>query len=458
MEITLYELGEILGSMGNYFDFPNIKFKGIKTDSRLVEQGDLFICLIGKNFDAHGFAKDAVAKGATGIVAMRWITELQDQVPIVIVPDTYNALLEIAKYMRDKFGGKVIAITGSCGKTSTKEILYSILAKSHKTEKNYKNWNNLVGVPLSIFSFSGKEDFWILELGISFKNEMEKLGDVVKPDIACITNLGPVHLQGLGSVEGVAHEKSKLISFVKKDGFCVINKDYKELVKETEKYNVNKIYFGDNTKFQIKFLGVDDSLKGLFNLILEDVNLNIKTNLNLSVFSENILAAATTAYLLGVNTHDIVEGIKAVLLPEHRTRWFKAEDILILDDCYNANPMSMRRIFDDLSKINIKRPLIAIIGDMLELGDVAEKEHYKLGKYLGGKDIDIIFYKGKFFEKFSEGIRQQKNNTRLFYIASINDFIDIWNSLKIFEGTVVVKGSRGMKLEKFVDEVLRSRG
>lgn len=457
MEITLYELGDILGSTGNYFNFPDRTFHKIKTDSRLVEKGDLFICLPGQNFDGHSFAKEAVSKGAAGIVAMRWIDEVQEDVPIIIVHDTYSALLEIAKYMRNKFSGKVVAITGSCGKTSTKEILYSILSKKYKVEKNYKNWNNLIGVPLSIFGFSGEEDFWILELGISLKDEMEKLGDVVQPDIVCIINVGPVHLEGLGCVEGVAEEKTKLLSYLKKDGFSVINKNYKELVEKASKYNISKIYFGEDTPFKVKFIGVDNSLKGLFNLTLEDNVLDLKTNLNLSVFSENILAAATTAYSLGIDISYIEKGIMEVPLPEHRTRWLKIENVFILDDCYNANPMSMRRIFDDLSNIKIQRPLIAIIGDMLELGEYSEQEHYTLGEYLGSKDIDFIFYKGRFFEKFSEGIKRNNKTVKLFYIKNKEDFTMKWNSLKICNGTVIVKGSRGMKLEQFIDEILKCR-
>jgi UDP-N-acetylmuramoyl-tripeptide--D-alanyl-D-alanine ligase len=450
MEISLYELGSILGSTGNYLDFEDVKFTGIKTDSRIIEEGDLFICLEGENFDGHSFAKDAVSRGARAVVAMKLIGDIENYVPIVMVRDTYLALLDIAKHLREKYQGKVIAITGSCGKTTTKEILYSILSISHKVGKNYKNWNNLVGVPLSIFKFNGDEEFWILELGINVIGEMDKLGDVVRPDIACIPNIGPVHLEGLGSIKGVAREKARILDYISGNGFGIINKNYIHLAEEAAKKSKNIVFFGEGSSYDIEFKGVDKDLQGKFRIFLERKVLEIKTNLNMSTFGENILAAACVAHKLGVSDDDILKGIQEVSVPEHRSKWILLKNFLIFDDCYNANPMAMKRIFDDFSKMSIKRPFIAILGDMLELGKYSNEEHYKLGKLVAEKGIDFLFYKGEYFEDVKNGLKSVNSKIPFFKINQWDEFIDIWRNLKISRGTIIVKGSRGIKLEEAV--------
>ena len=455
MELGLYELGSILGSIGNYLEFEDIQFTSIKTDSRLVENGDLFVCLQGSKMDGHSFAKEAVKKGARAIVAMKMLRDLQGQIPIIMVRDTEEALLTIAKHLRFKFKGKVIGVTGSCGKTSTKELIYSILSINHNTGKNFKNWNNHIGVPLSIFKFTGKEDFWVLELGISYKNEMDKLAEAVAPDIACIPNIGPVHLEGLGSVKGVAKEKAKLLDFVRPGGFAVINSDYPELVEEVKKRDIETVYVGDRTKYNIKYDGIDENMFGKFNLSLDGIKIDVVSPLNLSIFKENILIAATVAYKLGVAIEDIKEGISQVNLPEHRNKWLKVNDFLILDDCYNANPMAMEKLFLGLSNVNVKKPLIAILGDMLELGDDAIYEHRNLGKLVGRSNVDVLFYKGNFYKDIKEGVLSVGRHIPIYKIKDVDEVLDKFKLLNLHHGTIVAKASRGIQLEDIIRGLIR---
>ncbi len=454
MRLRLYELGSLLGSMGNYLEFEDVELKGIKTDSRLVEQGDVFVCLQGTRFDGHNFAKDAFNKGAKAIVAMRIIEDIQEEIPVIMVKNTQDALLDIAGYFRSRFKGKVIGITGSCGKTTTKELTYSILSKGFNVGKNHKNWNNQIGIPLSIFRFSGEEDFWILEAGISLVGEMDKLAPVLSPDVACIPNVGPVHLEGLGSIEGVCREKTKLLDFIREDGFGVISKNYPILVKEASLKNKKIVYVGEDTEYEIEFIGVDKDMYGTFKLFLEDIEMDVKSPLNLGIFSENILTAATITYLLGVDLDNIREGIKDVSLPEHRNKWIRVKDFLILDDCYNSNPMAIFRLFHDLQRINIKRPLIAILGDMLELGEYATKEHERLGEIVASHNTDILFYKGKFFENVKEAVKRINNNIHVYRITSKQKFIEDFKKLKISKGTIIAKASRGIKLEEILNLVI----
>ncbi len=456
MELGLYELGSILGGIGNYLQFQDLKLEGIKTDSRMIQPGDVFVCLEGTNFDGHKFVRDAISKGARAVVSMKPIQDVQDKIPVIMVRDTYEALLQIATFLRNRFQGTVISVTGSCGKTTTKEILYSILSKSHKVSKNYKNWNNLIGVPLSIFRFKGDEDFWVLELGINVIGEMDKLGKTVTPDIVCIPNIGPVHLEGLESLTGVAREKANLLDYLSKNGVGIINKKYPELVLEASKRPGRTLFFGGDSSYTIKFKGIDEKLQGRFDVFLDKEVLNIKTNLNMGIFQENILAAICVARELGISEEDIIKGVEHVPIPEHRARWIWVGDFLILDDCYNANPLAMERVFNDLNTPFFKRPIISILGDMLELGEYSKKEHFRLGKILVDNGVDVVFYRGKFYSDVKNGILSRTTNIAIYKIDNVDNFVDKWKKLNISEGTIIVKGSRAVKLEEVLDLLIKN--
>ncbi|MFW6314593.1 MAG: Mur ligase family protein [Desulfohalobiaceae bacterium] len=202
--MTLAEVGRAMQAVGEYEDHSEQQVQRIQTDSRLVEPGDLFVCLQGENLDGHNFARDAVHKGALGVVSEKPLWDLHIEVPVLLVQSSLQALGQLAAYWRSKFQGRVLAVTGSAGKTTVKELLASILGQRSQVGKNFKNWNNELGLPLSILGFSCREQYWVLEAGISKKGDMDILGQILNPDLALVVNVGPAHLQGLQDLGGPA--------------------------------------------------------------------------------------------------------------------------------------------------------------------------------------------------------------------------------------------------------------
>ncbi len=450
MKITLHELAKVVGGVGNYHQFPNEVLGRIRTDSRTVERGDVFVCLPGERFDGHNFVRDALSRGVKAVVADRPMPHIGDSCALIIVKDTYKALRDIASYFRNKFKGRVIGITGSCGKTSVKEFIYSILSTRYRVGKNFKNWNNLVGVPLSIFDFKGDEDFWILEAGINQMGEMDLLASMISPDIVVIHNIGPVHLEGLGSVEGVADEKTRFMDFISPGGFAIINRQYPLLVKKAEERDKEVIWFGPSTPYQCFFLGYDMDFRGIFNFLFEGTQTQMHLPLGGSILEENLTAASVCAYRLGFTLKEIAEGFSQVRLPEHRMHVFKVGKLLVVDDCYNANPISMDRSLRDMKRLREDVPFVAILGDMLELGKDAPHYHYELGRLVGEVGVDILLYKGEFFDKVREGVMTSGAETRVYPVSGIRDFETIWREIAPREAVVLLKASRGMRLDVFL--------
>ncbi len=453
MNITLHTLGNILGGLGNFHQFPDEEINKIRTDSRVIEKGDVFVCLPGERFDGHNFAQDALSRGARAIVADRSMPQIEDSCAVIIVRDTYHALREMASYFRKNFKGKVIGITGSCGKTSVKELIYSILSTHYKVGKNFKNWNNLVGVPLSIFDFKGNEDFWVLEAGINQKGEMDLLGEMINPDVVIIHNIGPVHLEGLGSLEGVAEEKSKFIEHLTTGGFALINADYPLLVDKAEQKRGPLILFGDSTPYKCSFVGYEQDFKGIFRLSFEGIQEKVCLPVGGSIFEENLSAACLCAWKLGLDFEKIKQGLSKVTLPEHRIHFFKVGRLLVVDDCYNANPVSMSRIIKDIKKLRNNGFFIAILGDMLELGQDAPSHHFELGRLVGEAGVDVLIYKGNFFDEVTKGLKATKAQSRIYPVTGIREFELLWKEIAPEEGIVLIKASRGMRLDVFLSVI-----
>ncbi len=450
MKLSLHRLGQIVEGVGTYLEFPDMPVGRIRTDSRVVGRGDVFVCLQGERFDGHNFAIDAVNAGACVVVTERWLPELPPSTPLILVKDTYGALRRLATYKRHLFGGKVIGVTGSCGKTTVKELVYSILSVGHRVGKNFKNWNNTVGVPLSIFDFKGDEDFWVLEAGINQKGEMDLLGEMIAPDVVIIHNIGPVHLEGLGSVEGVAREKAKLMDYLSERGFAVINNTYPFLVREAEQRGKETLFFGKSTPYFSTFEGYGSDFKGKFRCHLDKEEIEVRLPLAGSTFEENLTASAVCCWRLGVRGKEIKQGMEALSLPEHRSHIFKSRGLVVVDDCYNANPVSMERVLMDIARLKRDGEFVAVLGDMLELGKDSESHHEHLGEVLVQAGVDLLVYKGEFFEAVKKGINRKGGRLKVYEVKNIREFESLWREVAPERGIVLIKASRGIRLDEFV--------
>jgi UDP-N-acetylmuramoyl-tripeptide--D-alanyl-D-alanine ligase len=421
----------------------------IRTDSRAVEKGDFFVCLSGDNFDGHNFAREAVQRGAAAVIAHKPLPEI-DKAPVFMVRDTLSALGDLAAFARHRTGARVIAVTGSAGKTTTKELLYAVLKNAGKTGRNYKNYNNQVGLPLSIFAMRGDEDFWILELGINRPEDMDDLGRIAGADIAVIVNIGPCHLEGLVDEKGVARSKCVLLDYMSPDGFCVAAADYPQLVEEIDlRRELEKFWFGSESGFcRAEYLGERDN-QGLYRLLIRDREYELLLPFLGEHLAESVAAAACAALAAGVPAEEIAPGMTGVEVPEHRMRSKSIGNWFVLDDSYNANPLSMRGAIQAAREAAGNEELVLVLGEMGELGEKRADQHRNLGAWISESGCTKAYFAGPSHKDVLAGIDPQRRNV-FQPVRSPEDFVRKWKDCGHEKGTVLFKGSRSAGMEKYM--------
>ena len=421
--------------------------KGFSLDSRSIARGEAFVAIKGKHYDGHSFIRRAIARGASLIVAERYIPT-KPKVPFFIVRNSYQALKSIAAYVRKKKNPFVFGITGSLGKTTTKEMLSFLLAPHFKVLKNKGTENNLLGVTKTCFLLRD-EEVLILELGTSIKGEIESLSEIATPDVGIITFVKPVHLEGLGSLKGVFDEKTSLLKANPKMK-AVLNRDDPYLSKMRRS---NKIYWFGKEKRNNLFVRLIGRDGGVSTFLIQD-----KYELSLPSYCEgfisNILAAILGAKILGLPLKELIERIRGYrnFLPL-RMQTQKHRGFSILNDAYNANPHSLQVAFKSLEKCPLKK--IAVIGDMLELGKRSRYYHELLAGQIKRGKFDYCLTLGEYtqhLERKLKGLGYRK----AFHFSShkaIAQFINkrIGPSLANKKRYLIfLKGSRKMELEKVI--------
>ena len=452
MELSLMEVGNAVQAVGEFERFEGLTVSRIQTDSRSIQPGDLFVCITGERFDGHEFAREAVHKGAVAIIVERPLDDLKQDVPLLLVQDSISALAELAIYCRNSFTGNVVAVTGTAGKTTVKNWLAAALSASSKVGKNYKNWNNRLGVSLSILGFHGREDYWVLEAGISEENEMDELGMIIRPDVVVVNNVGLAHLQGLGDVTGVAREKMKLLNYMHKQGWIVLNSSYSWLEDYfTGHQDPEIVYYStrdEECRFYGKSLGTGASTD--YQLWLDGGEVKLSGWTNAEFILENLLAAATTAKVLGLDSENIEKGLQEANSQRHRWEVEQIKAVTIIDDSYNANPLSMHSALQAAVDIAGDEPVFLLLGDMKELGEYGQDEHAKLGQMIGGLQVKSVFYFGSYAPDVERGIRSVRSDMDFIRVNNQKDFLQQWRKINPERGVLLAKGSRGCELDKFV--------
>lgn len=443
-----------------------ISFIGISTDTRIIKPGYLFFALKGEKFDGHDFYMDAIRKGAKGLVISRFpkdfrVEEIPKTISVILVKDTLKALGDLASYWRKKLNSTFVAITGSCGKTTTKELTYNIISKFFKTAKNQANYNNLIGVPLSLLSMKEDTEIGILELGTNQKGEIERLSQIVKPHISVITSIYPAHLEGLGSIEGVLEEKISLFKNTWEDGTLIYNFDQEILRKRLEDFPQNKISFGFNRDADIflrNLVFLKNNIKGEIvfrdsSYFLEIENIG-KHNLL------NLLASLCVAISLGLDLREIIPLIGNEIPLYKRFEVLEKGNFLIMDDTYNANPGSTKAALEYLKEISkdYKKKII-ILGDMKELGENSERLHREIGG-LVAEIADFAFFIGDMSKSYEEGFKEKTQNKNCNIFNNVKEFLEekfpFEEIKKEKEKTIIlVKGSRALKMERIVERLLK---
>jgi len=457
MRMELSRIATVLGAVGDQTDDRMVT--RVQTDSRVVQPGDLFVCLPGERFDGHSFAVEAVRRGAEAVLAQRPLPELADagQAPMLLVRDTRQALGQLAAAWRLGVQSRVVAVTGSAGKTTVKELIAQTLAMEMAVAKNYKNLNNQIGLPLSMLAASGEEEAWVMEVGISRQGDMEELGPMIRPDLAVIHNIGAAHLEGLGSLGGVARAKAGLLSHVRRGGAAIINKDYPELWEAARNIFPRAQAMSTQDQgapFFCTFVGSSEQ-GGLFLLRLETERLEACMPFHGAHCAENIAAAAAAAYHLGMSAESIVQGLSRAVLPDQRFVVSKLGPWTLIDDTYNANPLSMGRAIQAATSMAAGRPLVLVLGDMLELGSEAEAEHVKLGESAAASGCAALIYRGGFAKEVARGLAKAGFTGRFQELRTGEELPPVLDSLglDVCRGgaVILIKGSRSSRMEEFVD-------
>ena len=447
---TLGEIGEFLGALTEGAPGARqIPIKGVKIDSREVNEGDLFVAVKGQNLDGHEFISQAFAKGAfAAVIAKSFTSNSPKENEILLrVDDTLYALGEIAKYYRDKAYAKVIAVTGSNGKTTAKNMIYAVISNHAKAIKSQGNFNNLYGLPLSIFGLSEDTEYAVFELGMSRSGEISRLGEIASPDIGVITNIGPVHLEFFKDLRDIASAKLELVERIKTGGVIIINGD-DELLKSRDEINkLKSIKFGlsYNNDIYPTDLSFDNNQFPSFKIDGAEISLRYPGIHNVY----NALAAYSVAVAEGIEKSLAAEALNRLKPEGLRSRVIDKSGISFFIDCYNANPVSMKYAIDTLAAMECNGRRIAVLGDMLELGESSDRFHREIGKHAKKAGLDILLGFGEFahgiVEEFGKGGEHFKEKTELIsHLKKILGSGDL----------ILFKGSRGMALEEIADNIM----
>lgn len=442
----------------------NLSVKGVSTDSRTIKQGEIFFALVGPNFDGNRFVEDVFKKGAGAAVVSKSFNPdsrltTYDSRLIIAVDDTLIALGDLARYWRLKHPLPLIAVSGSCGKTTTKEMTASILNVSHCAVKTEGNLNNLIGMPLTLFGINNRHNAAVVELGISEKGEMARLADICKPDVAVLTNICEAHLKTLKNIEGVACAKAEIFSGLKSNGIAVINLDDQWIVKLSKAVKQEKITFSIKSSADVflkKYSKDNGGMSAVFNVKGDDINLKINA---VGVHNLSNAAAAIAASLaVGSNKQNIIEGLKNYKPLHGRMEPIKLEnDITVIDDTYNANPASVEASLRSLS--DMKGRKIAVLGDMLELGDASKERHRYIGKIAGGLGLDLLFIVGEFKKDVADSAIKAGMDKKC--VQALSDKSEVVNELEkiLKKGDILlVKGSRAVGMEEIIEKLAIIKG
>ena len=423
--------------------------EGVTIDSRLVEKDFLFVCIKGERVDGHNFINDVADKGATCAFCEK---EMPDcPIPYIIVESSTEALRMLATYYRSILNVKIVGISGSVGKTSTKEFIAAVLEQKFKVLKTAGNYNNEIGLPLTIMKIRDDHDIAVLEMGISDFNEMNVLSKIAKPDVCILTNIGPCHLEALGDLDGVLRAKSEMFNYSAKEALVVLNGDDAKLKEIKEVNGVKPIFYGKNDSNDIIAKNiVNNGITGCeFALIDNDKELELSTPIPGEHMVLNALAAYAVGKHFGLNDDEIEQGLMNMKTVGGRVNVIKTEDYTIIDDCYNANPVSMKASIDVLVHGTGRR--VAILGDMFELGKDEVAMHNEVGQYFATKDIEILITIGGLSKNIGEGAKAGGYTGKIYGFDTVEDFIEEYKNVLVKDDTVLLKASHSMNFSKILE-------
>lgn len=440
---------------GVYYGDSNLltqEISGVAIDSRKVTDGFLFVPLKGARVNGHTFIPQVMQQGALATLTEEDPSHLD--CPCIQVESCEKALRDIAAFYRMQLDIKVVGITGSVGKTSTKETIASVLSQKYKVLKTEGNFNNGIGLPLTVFNLTEEHEVAVLEMGIDHFGEMHELASVSQPDICVITNIGLAHMENLGSRDGILKAKTEVFDHLRPNASVILNGDDDKLSTIANVQGAKPVFFGLSNKLDAYADEiVNQGLRGtdaLLHLPIGTINVHIPVPGNHMVY--NALAGACVGMKLGLTLSEIQSGIEALKTIAGRTNLIDTGSLLIIDDCYNANPVSMKASLDVLSTATGRT--VAVMGDMFELGDKENELHYNTGAHAAQIGIDVICCIGELSRHAYEGARACAKNSVVLYFKTKQDFLDKIQNVIKKEDTILIKASHGMEFPEII-EVLK---
>lgn len=435
---------------------------GVKHDSRECGEKDMFVAVAGENRDGHDYISQVIERGCRTVLVSH-LGEWYDRTAgtdmnVIMVDDTVYAMGELAKHYLETLDVIKVAVTGSVGKTSTRDMIYYVLSEKYNCGRNMKNFNNAVGLPLSVFQFDRNMDVVVLEMGMDGFGEIDRLAEIVKPNIAVITNIGVSHIENLGSREGIFKAKMEITDHITgygdKQGVLVFRWDDEFLTREKTYGKYRQVIVGDNGKSDYIISDIDDfGVKGI-QFTLE--HLNEARRISIGIPGKHNAVNGTLAIavgdLLGVSTDEEQAGLAKVQLTGRRLKYIKGSRFDVIDDTYNASPDSMKSALKVLERSSCKGKKTAILGDMYELGDQSERQHYGVGVFARSLSVDRIVAVGEKALHIAEGAEGGKAHVMCF--SDKKELIDNIDQLRGPGDIILVKGSRGMQMEEIVESLL----
>lgn len=433
---------------------------GVVIDSRLIQPEYIFIATKGERVDGHDFIPQVFEKGALAVIC----ETLPEPVtgPCILVEDSFQALKDVAEYYRQQLSVSVVGVTGSVGKTSTKEFIAGVLSQKYQVLKTEGNFNNEVGLPLTVLKLREEHQVAVLEMGISHFGEMHRLSRIARPDICVLTNIGQCHLEALGDRDGVLKAKSEIFDYRNPQGMICVNGDDDKLASLKAVWGDKILTFGreENNDFR----AVNVVMKGLFG---SEMDLESSTNIpginipgiNIPLPGEhmvyNALAAAAVARCLGLTEEQIREGIAEVQAVGGRSNLIRSKDRVLIDDCYNANPVSMKAALDLLQ--NAEGRKVAVLGDMFELGENQEELHRQVGAYAADGRADVLICVGELSKHMYKGAEETARRKGLpmglFYMQTKEELLEQVETMIKPGDTILLKASHGMGFAEVVEKL-----
>lgn len=444
---------------------PDAEFPLLSTDSRGLPRGALFLALKGSRHDAHAFVGGAIHSGAGGVVVaydrVGDLPRAPADVTVIAVDDTLEALGRIANRRRREHGVPLVAITGSNGKTSTKEMVAALLETRGEVLKTPQNHNNRIGVPLTLLELTSRHRYAVIEMGTSEPGEIGKLVAIAEPTTAVITNIASAHTEGLRDVAGVAVEKGAIYEGLPATGTAVVNLDDPRCVEQSRRSPARRVTFGEAEAADVRIQEYrfgDRKPRVSGTVMFDGEAIDFDTNLVGFHHVRNVAAALAAAHSVGLAPRAVAPSLLSVSPQPHRMQFQEGSGLWILDDCYNANPESTVQAIETLDRCrNLAQPkarAIAVLGDMLELGPASEAAHARVGRAVMDNRIDVLITVGEAAQTISNTAREGG----LRAVVHVNDAEGAVRWIRKVANAgdwLLVKGSRGMRLERVVDEVKR---